>query len=431
MYSTVFRKQLKRWIPLAFVCLIYSCVDEFEAEIVNFEGALVIDARITDQAGLQTVWLSRTFDFETDDPSPEQNAQITIVDDLGTSYAFQETAPGQYVHTTSVPFQVDREYQLMIETNEGARFASKPERLPQQVAIGDMRFERRVNSAGTEGVSVLLNNQTGTSTPNYFRYEYEETFKVIAPEFNPFEWGEVDYDYFCNDDDGWDVEVIPRTEEAQTCFGSDRSSGLVLASTADISSDGLQDFEVRFLGKDNYYITHRYSILVKQYHHSVDAASFFRTLEDFSSSESVFSNVQPGLLESNINPMNSDALIIGYFELSSYSEKRMFFSHEDLFPGEPSPPYPLRCSFAREPALYPEGFHATIIDGKIVIDGTSNSPLLDGVIAGLIAFVGENETFGQLDGNGDIDRAPFMTKPLGCVDCRAFGSNIRPDFWVE
>lgn len=413
---------------LGIICT--SCVEEFEAEIENFESILVVDARLTDRVETQTVNLSRTFEFDSI-PNPERNAQVILVGENGATFSFNESAPGLYTSESALQLSQETSYQLQVTTQDGVNYSSGFENLPEPVEIGEMQAIRRINNSGLEGVSIVLDNAPNSTQPEFFRYEYEETYKIIAPDFNPFEWDEVDYDFFCEDDDGWEATIAPRQEEARTCFATNRSIDFILASTSNLASSGLEDYEVRFLSRNNYFISHRYSILVKQYHHSIDANSFFETLLDFSGFDSVFSNVQTGLLEGNIKATNSSAPVLGYFELSSYSEKRMYFNYADLFPEEPLPPYVINCEPTSKPPLYPEGFHVTEINGKLVIDGTSNSPLLDGIIAGLIGYAAENETYQQIGPDGEIDRAPFIVKALGCVDCREFGSNIVPEFWEE
>lgn len=421
---------LNRTVSIAILVLVLSCVEEFDAEIQDFESILVVDARLTDEVGVQSINLSRTFEFDSV-PAPERNAQVSLVSGNGTTFPFSEGGSGVYQSTSSLQLVAGESYQLEITTQDGIQYRSDFERLPEPIAIGEMQAIRRINNTGLEGVAIVLDNAPNSAQPEFFRYEFEETYKIIAPDFHPFEWDEVDYDFFCEDDDGWEATVAPRTEEARICYASNRSLDLILASTADLASSGLEDYEVRFLGRDNYFISHRYSILVKQFHHSSDANSFFSSLLDFSGFDSVFSNVQTGLLEGNIRAENSNASVLGYFELSSYSEKRIFFDYADLFPDEPLPPYAISCELIGKPPLYPEGFHVTPIDGKLVIDGTSSSPLLDGIIAGLIAYVGDNENYQVVGPDGEPDRAPFLIKATGCVDCREFGSNVVPEFWEE
>ena len=407
-----------------------SCLDEFEAEIPNFESILVVDARLTDQAKSQSVYLSRTFEFDSI-PQPERNALVSLLNEGGTSISFDEVEPGTYTSDVDLRLLTGESYQLQITTQDGTTYTSDFEQVPAPVEIGGMRAIRRNSNSGVEGVAVVLDNQPNSGQPEYFRYEYEETYKIIAPDYNPREWDEVDKDWRCEDDDGWEVTTAIRQEEALTCFGSNSSINMILASTADLETGGLKDFEVRFLGRENFFISHRYSILVKQYHHSTNASSFFTTLLDFSDFQSVFSNVQTGALESNVSANNSSAPVLGYFELSSYSEKRMFFSYSDLFPNEPLPPYIINCDRVSKPALYPLGFHVTLVNGKWIVDGNTNSPLIDGILAGFIGYYDRNGTYLQTLPDGTVDRAPYLVKPLGCVDCRAFGSNVVPEFWIE
>ncbi|NAS13065.1 DUF4249 domain-containing protein [Poritiphilus flavus] len=409
-----------------------ACVEPFEATTEQFENALVVDARLTDENRVQVIYLSRTFPFESEIAAAETNASVSLIDESGNRMEFLESEAGTYRSTGPMQLSVGTRYQLEIQTSDGMNYLSDPEELPSPVAIGDIQAIRRPDDLGEDGIAILVDAEGASGGTNFYRYEYEETFKIIAPDYNPFEWDEVD-DVFFADGDGYEVTVAPRTEEAQTCFGTQHSLDLILASTADLSTNELDDFEVRFLKSDNYTISHRYSILVKQYHQTAEANSYFTTLEDFSSSESVFTSTQPGFLGGNIRAVNTEnALVLGYFELSSYSEKRFFFNYRDFYPDEDLPPYAINCAPLGSPPLYPEGFHFTFIDGELVVDGTAGSPLISAIKAGLIDYVGDNPTYGEvIDEEGNRDRAPFYTKSKACVDCRELGSNVVPDFWIE
>ncbi|MDF4201718.1 DUF4249 domain-containing protein [Maribacter sp. SA7] len=428
------KKELK-WVFIIFTSLqISGCVEEFVPENITevLDGALVVDARITDENKQQTILLTRTFSFDEIEPTPEIGAQVSILDDLGGAIDFIENEPGNYSTITAINLEQGRAYTLQITTTDNVIYHSNKTTLPSNIELKELKTQRKFNNSENDGISITVSNSNNSSSANYFRYEYEETYKIIPPDYNPFNWDEVDYDFFCEDDDGWEVTVAARNEPADICFGTNKSNSLIITSTSNLTTNDLENFEVRFIGSDNYAISHRYSILVKQYHHDINAAAFFNSLKDFSSSESIFSNVQTGMLASNVSAKNSeDAIVFGYFELSSYSEKRIFFNYEDFYPNEPLPPYIISCDVIREPALYPDGFHSTVIDGKVIVDRGSNSPLIEGIIAGQIAYIGDNENFFEPDDNGELSRAPFLVKPSGCVDCRTFGDNITPEFWIE
>ncbi|MEP2279503.1 DUF4249 domain-containing protein [Maribacter sp.] len=428
------KKELK-WVFIIYTSLqISGCVEEFEPENITevLDGALVVDARITDENKQQTILLTRTFSFDEIEPTPEIGAQVSIIDDLGGAIDFIENEPGNYSTTTAINLKQGRTYTLQITTTDNVIYHSNKTTLPSNIELKELKTQRKFNNSENDGISITVSNSNNSSSANYFRYEYEETYKIIPPDYNPFDWDEVDYDFFCEDDDGWEVTVAARNEPADICFGTNKSNNIIITSTSNLTTNDLENFEVRFIGSDNYAISHRYSILVKQYHHDINAAAFFNSLKDFSSSESIFSNVQTGMLASNISAKNSeDAIVFGYFELSSYSEKRIFFNYEDFYPYEPLPPYIISCDVIRVPALYPDGFHSTVIDGKVIVDRGSNSPLIEGIIAGQIAYIGDNENFFEPDDNGELSRAPFLVKPSGCVDCRTFGDNITPEFWIE
>ncbi len=425
---------IRIWVFAFSICFaLMGCIEEFEAKNISdvLEGALVVDARISDGNIQHSIFLSRTFSLGDSAPLLEEGAAVSISDDLGNRFYFLETAPGIYTTIDSIALSKGAMYTLEITTVDGVRYSSEKVTLPKKVEITGLRAEKRTNGFESEGIAILVDNTDTSGSPNYYRYEYEETYKIVAPYRNPFDWDEIDYDI--NDGDGWEVTIAARDEQVDICYGTNESNNIILASTAGLQANTLDDFEVRFIGQDNSAISHRYSILVKQYHHDINANSFFRLLEDFSGRESIFSNVQTGSLEGNITVQNSDvALVLGYFELSSYSEKRLFLNYRDFFPDEDLPPYFINCATGA-PALYPRGFHSTPGEGgELIIDGTNSSPLIEGILAGLYAYHADNKEYENLINNGNLaGAAPFLIKPLGCVDCRTFGGNEEPDFWIE
>ncbi len=420
-------QKIWNYIPALFIMgLLGACINSFEAETSDSGNILVIDARITDQNAPQVVFLTRTVAFGTDTLLTESGATVALESESGQIFDFQEHEKGVYLSNQPLDLIGGNLYRLAVRTTDGQQYNSSYEAMPAKVPITEVKTVRKFNALQEEGVEVTVSNSAGPEDSGAYRYAYEETYVVIPPFYNPFEWGEIDYDF--SDGDGWEVSVAPRTADVSLCYATSESTDIILATTAGLTENKLIDFPVRFIGRDQYMISHRYSILVRQFHQSAEAHSFYSTLDEFSSAESIFNSVQPGFLEGNIQSVDG-GVVIGYFELSSYSEQRVFFSYEDLFAGEALPPYLTNCATGAPP-LYPEGFH---IGPGGVLDGVADSPLIDAILAGLIAYHAENEDYedyiereGRLGG-----AAPYLTKPLSCVDCTAVGTTARPEFWIE
>lgn len=413
---------------------VLGCVEEFETDSEDgskkLENLLVVDAKLTDENKRHFVFLSRTFQFLNDDVPPETNAQVSIIDNDDNEYIFSETEAGVYRSDVAFSALPDKDYHLIIRTSDGKTYESNPEKIPVQIPIQELTAVRTSDDFGNEQVSILVNTDITSGSSGFFRYEYEETFKIIAPFYNPFEWGEIDYTFF-TDGDLYDVDIKPREEEARVCFGTRNSKNIVLGETETMTTNSLSRFPVKNISRDDYAISHRYSILVKQFSLSVDSYGYYLNLENFSSSESVFSNIQPGFLEGNIyDSSDSENRVLGYFEVASVSEERLFFNFEDFFPDEPLPPYVINCEPTGAPPLHSPGFEWDHTTG--VITGDAESPLIEAILAGVVAYHATNENFlTELHENGIAGTAPYFTKSTACVDCRVLGSNVKPDFWIE
>jgi len=410
-------------ITFGVLILTQGCIEPFEANTQDFEGALVVDARLTNEPRQHQILLSRARPFEQDNIEPERNAIVSIIENSGTSYEFEETTPGHYVSKVIFGGETNQSYQLKITTSDGKSYTSAPETMPENVPIADLEINRETNDLGEDGVAIVLNNSSLGNQPRYFRYDYEENYEIRAPNWDPFKFKIID-SIACTDGDAFEVIAIPKKSlKGRVCYGKNLSKDIILASTANLEGNEVSDFKVRFVNRENYFLTHRYSISVNQYTQSVNAHSYYQSLEAFSVSESVFSEVQPGFLSGNIfAEKDSDEKVIGFFETATVSSKRIFMNYEDLFPEEPLPEYPINCSRLGEPQLIANGYHCTPAPNSIC-DGNCESPLINQIQAKLIVFAAEKEPYDPF--------SPFFSLPFGCGDCTMLGSDIKPDFWIE
>ncbi len=382
----------------------FGCIEEIGFETESLESALVVEATITNENKFQEVLLSRTYKFEDDGPSGESGAQVTIESDMG-NFQFTENENGTYVSTQSFAAEEGVDYTLKIRTQDGRSYISNP---TQQTAVSEIESvyaTRETTDIGVDGMSVFIDTFDPTGSSLYYRYEYEETYKIIAPKWTTS-------DLIVTNEANCDVEVVNRTQEEQTCYGKENSVLINVATTSGFSEDRLVRHRVRFLDSDDPKIARRYSLLVKQYVQSLEAYSYYKTLKDFSGNGSLFSQTQPGFFSGNISSeVNPDEKVLGFFDVSTVSSKRVFFNYEDYYPGEPLPPYFRNCiEFAPD---------------QYTIDPNICGLLITELLRNRIKYfaVNNNPPSGQ--------QGPYLVVIRACGDCTALGSNVVPDFWEE
>lgn len=405
-------------------CFLSGCVEPFEFQTETFQDALVIEASLTNEMKRHRVMLSSAVRFEDSINAPERNAQVRILDEMQNTYEFVETEPGIYRASSAFAAQKGLGYTLTVETSDGTVYSSDTERFTSESEIQEVYAERETNDQGEDGIFVYADSFDSSGESLYHRYEYEETYKIIAPNWSPLAFELTNYEP-CNpnrDDPRiiYDLEIVRRAQEEQTCYNTVASRDIIQASAAGLSETRVQRFPVRFIPGTDFILTHRYSILVKQYVQSADAFSYYQSLDNFSSSTSVFTEIQPGLLEGNITAENdADKLALGYFEVASVSEKRLFFGFRDFYPDAPFPLYIMNCVPFSAPLE-----HVSYCFQGMVGGNPCPESLIEGMARGAITYFDVNTSDVECEG-------PYTVVKRECGDCTALGTNIVPDFWEE
>lgn len=414
-----------------------GCVEEIDLLTeTEFQDALVIEATITNELKQQVIKLSRSYPLEVSGPSPESNATVKVIDGAGNAISFSESESGIYLSNQPFAAQPNIDYRLEITTSNGKSYGSTTMQLTPQTPIGDLYVERGFNENEDEGVSIFVDTYDLSGNTNYYRFEYEETYKIIAPDYSPLELNIQNDDFpYANmngeflsqflDANGLNLDELTdffvtldfRESQEQICYNSVKSNHILVTSTTDLIEDQLSQYRVRFINRNNYIISHRYSILVRQYIQSKEAHTFYKTLRDFSSEGNLFSQIQTGFLEGNVFSLsNNEELVVGFFEVSYVDEKRVYFNYADLFPGESLPPYYINCDDYYRPILLREDFVHNIID----------SPLINALKGGWIFFQEvEDNSFSP------FSYAPYELVLEPCGDCTVLGQNVVPDFWED
>ncbi|NND80686.1 MAG: DUF4249 family protein, partial [Maribacter sp.] len=349
-----------------------------------------------------------------------RNAQVVVVDDSGVEYDFYESRPGIYESGTQFAAANDNAYHLKITTADGKGYTSKSMAINGTSEIINAYAEKVVTDTGVEGIGIFIDNESAAGNAENFRFTYDETYKIIAPEWSPYEFKLTNYDPCALPVPTYNLEIVERQEEQQTCYNT-VASNTIIQTQLNTTGSGVEKFMVRFIAKDNFIISHRYSIEISQLVTGIDSYGFYEQLNDFSQTGNIFSQVQPGFIEGNVSSNDGvQGSVIGFFDVASVSNKRMFFNYTDFYANEALPPFPFNCGVHSSP----ESHRSYCASGP---DGGNSCPqsIIEMVNLDLIRYVDENfDNIGTCPG-------PYTYVPSICGDCTTMGSNVVPEFWIE
>ncbi len=387
-----------------FCLSVSSCTEQYVFQTNTFESILVVQANITNELKKQEVKITRSFRLEADGPTFEKGANVYVTDSENNNYDFElEDFSGLYVSKN--PFQAvpGRSYQLNITTKDGKSYSSTLQTL---TSVSEINVEPKVETIdGIKGVQIVVTSNDPTANSKFYRFEYEETYKVVSPNWNPNKLvvdpnGTGQYPSYL---------IVPRGKETRVCFTTKKSDDLILISTMGLSEDRI-NLPIRFIDMKSPILNERYSIIVRQYIQSLESYTYYKTLKTLSTSSSLLSQVQPGFNYGNLkNNDDPEEKVIGYFEVSSISSKRIFFNFRDVFVSDPYPPFYTDCKPEELANCWPykgcAGFYILAL---------VQSPVPDKVF------------YGAVD---DLSSIVFVPAP--CGDCTSISSNIKPAFWID
>ena len=397
-----------RVISFLILTLIFDgCVETFEIPTTSeFQNVLIVEATITDVFGVQEIKLSRTGPLGSDELFPELGASIQIRQGNGTAYAFLGTS--SEIYRSEIPFAAEpgASYVMEIQTQFGELFTSSPEQLPSASTVDVLEANAVVDEDRGEGVQIVLSSTAGGDEPQFYRYEYEETYRIVAPQWSSRE-------LFIVSENPPDVRIRDRQQQELICYGISNSDEILQFTTEGQADNTVKELPLRFLEKRNPFIAHRYSILAKQFSISPQAYRYYNTLRELSGQNNLLSQQQPGFLVGNILAADgSTGDVTGYFSVASLSEKRIFFDFDDFYDSvNITPAYPVDCN---------DSFVAPLL-----VDQFGNSPLIESMKNEVYEFLTLNRSF-----NSTLF-GPFIMVPRICGDCTVLGSNVPPEYWVD
>ena len=373
---------------LFYLILLFSnCVQEFNPPSQGYENLLVVEAFLSNDEAPFEIKLSRSMPIDTTVFIPESGAKVSLSNDSGELYNLTETNElGIYVDPGLINPQVGSSYQIQIRTLNGNQYESSAVIMRKTPEIDDVSFQYEERpSAGQQGIQIYVNAHDTNNDTWYYRWGWDATWIFQTP-----------YDSYLLWEDG---QIKLREERINNCFKFDQSTSIDISTSKNLTVDQISDFPLLYVTTESDRLKLKYSLNVKQYGLSEESYNYWKELQKVTENLGTLFDPQPSIVQGNIyNVNNENEVVLGYFDASTVSEKRIFIKYKDLPPTR-FPNYYLHCT------------DSTVSAGQIPEMADNNWWLVTETIneAGFPAFL--------------------MSSSLPCIDCRVHGSIIIPDYW--
>ncbi|PRY12639.1 uncharacterized protein DUF4249 [Pontibacter ummariensis] len=364
--------------------LLSSCVEPYEPEVIQARNSFLVVSGFLNVNGPTTIQLSRTQNLSDQSmPIFEERASVFIEEEQGGQHRLWELGSGTYT-ISGLDLNVGSKYRLFIRTAAGKEYASDYVAVKQTPAIDEVSWE-----AGSEGLEIFVSTHDPKNDTWYYRWEYEDTWEYTSAYDTNLKFvnGEVVYREY------GELGIY-------RCWRTEASKTIKLGTSTKLSQDVIHAYPLLSVPSNSSKLLYKYSVLVKQYALTREAYQYWETLKKNTESIGTLFDPLPSQLTGNIHSLSDPSeLVVGYIAASSVQEKRLFVSNDEL-PKNWRGTYPTcvldTIPVAEAPDYFETGYNMPV--GEIM-------PPMGTVVT--------DYTYAKKE----------------CVDCRLFGTNIKPDFW--
>ncbi|MFD1142733.1 DUF4249 domain-containing protein [Larkinella insperata] len=378
---------MRKYLSILVSLLIGSCVDPYNPPEVTAPNTFLVVDGFLNGAGASTIRLSRTQNLkEGAKPPAELNATVLVEGENGSSQPFTEQGNGTYTLTDG-GLQFGQKYRLRIRTAAGRDYESDYVTIKQTPKIDSVTWQPQA-----EGLQFYVTTHDPNNQTKYYRWEYEETWEYYSAFVSRVEYLNKTFVY--------------RSENVNTCWRSDQSTGIFVGSSTQLTQDVISNFPLVFISNStSNRLKVRYSLLVKQYALTDEAYEFWQNLKKNTESLGSLFDPQPFQPLGNIHGVTDPGeTVVGYVSGYSVEEKRVFVQAYEL----PS---------WRVPTMY-----ESCVEDTLPLQPTrEKSSAFEMAEAGFVPIDEVLSMSGQVIG--------YRMSTAYCVDCRTVGTNVKPSFW--
>lgn len=363
---------LRALVLLSIVWAFSSCTDPI-APVYRFEtGFLLIEGRITDEAGYSEIRVSRNeILFENYTLTPVPGSVVSSIDSDGQEVMWESIeATNRYRAPEGWVAEAGKSYHIRIVTPQGEVIESTPEPLPSSVPILNPRvkFEQEAYfSTGRDrfipAFRLLIDLEDPADEANFYQFNYTT-------------WESIDVCASCERArwrngvciPGPDTRFVNRWDYLcdMPCWLSAQGVGRNILSDAFINGNRVEDIEA---GRFDYERNGGLLFVLEQYNTSRAAFEFNEVLQNLAEGGSGLNAPLPAALVGNLLDVSENKTnVLGFVGVAALNTERVFIQRDTvdgeslpfdpsifLEPVNPSPPQ-APCVGGTRTTVRPEGW---------------------------------------------------------------------------
>ena len=272
-------------VILSILFFSLACKKPFIHDGITESPSLLVVEGVINTAGQTTIYLSRTLKLADKlKASSEIKAKVQVEGQNNTVFPLTETAAGTY-SAPQMNLNPNQQYRLRIKTASGKEYLSDLMTVRTTPAIDSVNWEKT-----TEGVKIYVNAHDSKNNTKYYQWDYQETWEIRSSAYseNIYKNG----------------VMVARDQNEMlalfTCYVTEKSTGLLIASTAKLSSDVVHRFPLVTIQNRAEKLDVRYSILTKQYAIGQEAFEYLSIMKRNSEQQGSIFDIQPSEINGNI-----------------------------------------------------------------------------------------------------------------------------------
>lgn len=316
---------LVSWLIISYL---EGCVDPYHPEIGENQQSIIIYGTLTDREGYHYISVYRSVSYKSDVNIPVQGCVVEVIDDSGNTIQFYENEPGLYEQWINQEYlKTGKKYKLRVTVADSA-YESRYETMLPCPPVQNVYY--KIETKGTSdpdntiyGIQFYTDLVAHSGYAKNYRWELEETWEYHSEYMIYYIW------------DGQMIQKVSSGSDSLFyCWTTKSIHEIYTGSINHVTGDSLARIPLRYVSNETDRLKVKYSLLIKQYSLSDTAYEYWNQLKKLNQETGGLYETQPPQIRGNISNMhNASEIVLGAFNVSGLSEKRIFVSeHFTFFP---------------------------------------------------------------------------------------------------